>query len=281
MSSLDQRILFWDQSAASFTDHTIKLNDFSNSQTVTFTLDAGDYIYISSWLPFNHKYFKLSTVAVTGRDPYIEVNDLATWSPVADTLDYTTGMTATGVLQFTRDINKTWARVPNNKRDIPVMSTAPTTIYDQYWTRISFPDGSITFTASYIGQCFSNDTDLFGEYPQLRNSGLMTAWEQGKANWNDQHLLAATYIAKTLRQKGLIYSNEQLLDIASLRSASVHKTANIIWSGLGAKNYASEIAATEKAFENALTMDKFQVDKDMDGVKGTVDRVTTTRRMTR
>jgi hypothetical protein len=281
MSSLDQRILVYKSGTSSWTDYSIQLNDWNNSQNVTLTLDPGDYIYISSWLPFNHKYFKFQTVSATPRVPLIETNDMASWFPVADQLDHTAGMTKSGVLQFTRDRDGRWGKVTNNKRDIPVMSGVPTQVYDSYWTRISFPAGAITFTLSYIGQCFSTDADLTAEYPALRNAGLKTAWEPGKADWNDQHLLAACYIVKTLRQKRIIQSNEQLLDIATLRSPSLHKTAHIIWSGLGSKNYAAEIAATQKAFEDSLVMGSFQVDQDQDGIKGAGDRTATTRFMTR
>jgi hypothetical protein len=280
-SSLDQRILFYKANTTTWTDYSIQLNDWNNGKTVSLSMDPGDYLYISSFLPFNHKHFKLATPAVTARSPYIETNDLAQWFPVADQLDHTSGMTASGVIQFTRDRDGRWGRATNNKRNIPVMSGAPTQVYDSFWTRISFPAGAISFTASYIGQCFSSDTDLYAEYPALRNTGLLNAWQTGKADWNDQHLLSACYITKVLRQKNIIQSNEQLLDLATLKTPSVHKTAQIIFSGLGAKNYASDIAAAQKAFEDSLVMGKFQVDADRDGIKGPIDRTSTTLRMTR
>lgn len=282
MSSLDQRILFYKAGTTTWTDYSIQLNDWQNSQTVSLNMVPGDYIYISSWLPFNHKYLKLTTPSGTPRTPYIELNDGATWSPVIDQLDDTAGLARSGILQFTRDRdNGRWGKISNNKRDIPVMSAVTSVVYDAFWTRISFPAGSTSFTLSYIGQCFSTDAELYSEYPALRNTALKSAWESGKSDWSDQHLLAACYIAKELRQKGLIITNDQLLDVSILRSPAVHKTAHIIYSGLGAKNYAAEIAHTQKAFEDAMTMNRFQVDADKDGLKGGNDRLITNRRATR
>lgn len=286
MSSLDQRILFYRASNQSWTDHTIALNDPGNGLTAAFSMLPGDYVYISSFLPFNHKFFKVTTVAAITRAPYIEVCDLSSWYPVVDTMDHTSNMRNSGNLVFTRDPDKGWTRVQNSKRDITALSTAPATIHDSHWMRLSFPTSDpsptpITFTLEYIGQCFSTDSDLYAEYPALRASGLLSSWKQGKTDWNDQHTLAASYIAKTLRQRGIIENRDQILDIATLVSPAVHKVANVIFSGLGAKNYEKEIQATAAAFDKAMTQGMFQVDADKDGIKGIEDRRTTTRRATR
>jgi hypothetical protein len=280
MSSLDQRILYFRAATSAWTDYTIALNTPDNGQTVALNMAAGDFLYISSFLPFNHKFLKFTTPSVSAVTPIIEVSDAAVWSPVADMLDHTGGMKQSGNLVFTRDRDKLWGRIGNNRRDMPVMATAPTQIYDSFWMRISFAS-PVSFTLSYVGQCFTNDTDLFAEYPALRPSGLMSGWKTGKVDWNDQHILAASYIAKVLRQRGIIDHRDQLLDLSSLSSPSVHKTAQIIYSGLGAKNYESEIRHAQAAFEAAMTMKNFDVDSDKDGRKGLSDRRVTTQRATR
>lgn len=258
-SNLDQRIFFYDASGASWTDHTVALNEWKNGKNITLTFDTGDYIYISTFLPFNHKFFRFHTGSVASRLPTVQLlNAPNEWSNVVDYLDYTNGMQQSGVLQWTPDFDKNWGLVTDSSRDIDALAGGPT-VYDAYWLRISFPVGS-SFTLSYIGQRFSSDYDLFMEYPLLQNQQILAGWAQGKTDWEDQHLLSALYIAKMMRQRNIILSDNQILDIATLRSPSVHKTAHMIYSGLGARNYAEEIKLAAENFEKAMTQDKFRTD---------------------
>lgn len=258
-SNQDQRIFFYDASAPSWTDYTVALNEWKNGQNVTLTFNAGDYLYISTFLPFNHKFFRFFAGSVAARSPLIELlNAPNEWSPVVDSIDYTGGMKQSGVLQWTPNFDKNWGLVTDSSRDIDALANGPT-VYDAYWMRISFATVT-TFTLSYIGQRFSSDYDLFMEYPILQNQQILAGWAQGKTDWEDQHLISALYIAKIMRQRNIILSDNQILDIATLRSPSVHKTAHIIYSGLGARNYAEEIKLAAENFERAMTQDKFRTD---------------------
>lgn len=258
-SNLDQRVFFFDASANTFTDHTVALNDWSNNKTAALVFDSGDYLYVSSFLPFNHKYFRFSVPSAVARTPTIELlNSPAEWNEVVDKIDYSNGMQQNGVIQWTPNWDKNWGLVSESSRDVPALSGGPT-IYDAYWMRFSFPTGS-TFTLSYIGQKFSSDIDLYMEYPILQNSQILASWKTGKIDWDDQHLLSASYITKVLKQRNIILNDNQILDIATLRSPAVHKAAHIIYSGLGARNYAEEIKLTSQNFESAMTQDKFRTD---------------------
>ncbi len=277
-SNLDQRIILYDASASTFVDLTIKLNEWNNLLTAPIIMDPGDYLYISTFLPFNHKYFKLSVISPTSEIPTMEVlNGPTDWSPVVDILDYTFGMTVSGVMQWTTDYDKGWGLISRSKVDVPSLSGGPM-IYDSYWMRISFATQAV-FTLEYIGQKFSSDADLYQEYPSLQSTSILTSWKTGKTTWDDQHLLAANYISKMLIQRNLIFTNNQILDIASLRSPSVHKAAHIIYSGLGARNYAEEIKMAEVNFDKAMTQDKFQVDTNSNARKdrSEVTMMTTSR----
>ncbi len=260
-SNLDQRIILYTASGSIFTDLTVKLNEWNNGKTAAITMTSSDYLYIATFLPFNHKYFRFSVVSGTAKTPIIEMlNAPAEWSQAVDTLDYTAGMTASGVVQWTPDFDKSWGLVTDSARDINALAGGPT-IYQSYWMRIRFAS-TATFTLEYIGQKFSADVDLFQEYPILQNQQILSGWKSGKTTWDDQHLLAANYISKTLVQRGLTFTNNQILDIASLRSPSVHKAAHIIFSGLGARNYAEEIKLAAENFEKAMTQDKFRLDQN-------------------
>lgn len=277
-SNLDQRIILYDASLASFTDLTVKLNEWNNSQTQAITMDPGDYLYMATFLPFNHKYFRMSVVSPTAEVPTIQVlNGPSDWSPVVDILDYTRGMTASGVMQWTTDYDKGWGLISRSSADVPALAGGPM-IYDSYWIRLSFASQAV-FTLEYIGQKFSSDADLYQEYPALQSTSILGSWKSGKTTWDDQHLLAAVYISKIMVQRNLMFTNNQILDIASLRSPAVHKAAHIIYSGLGARNYAEEIKLAESNFDKAMTQDKFQVDRNANARKdrSEVTMVTTSR----
>lgn len=280
-SNLDQRVFLYKAEGAGWTDLTPRVNEWTSGLYSTVNLTTGDYIYIACFLPFNHKYFKLSAVAEDATTPVIEVlNAPAEWSQVVDLIDYTGGFTASGVLQWTPNFDKNWGLVTDSARDITSLSGGPT-VYGAYWLRISFAD-PVTLGIDYIGQRFSTDDELYQEYPSLKATAILSGWKSGKTNWDDQHLTAACYIAKELVQRNIMITNQQILDIATLRSAAVHKTAQIIYSGLGVKNYAEEIKIAQQNFSEAMNLDRFQVDTNANARK---DRhevyANTTSRMTR
>lgn len=280
-SNLDQRVFLYTASGPTWTDLTSKVNEWTSGQSASVAMVPGDYLYIASFLPFNHKYFKLSTVSGVARTPLIEVlNAPAEWSPVVDQIDYTGGFTSSGVLQWTPNFDKNWGLVTDSARDITALSGGPT-VYGAYWLRISF-SAAISMGVKYIGQRFSSDEELFQEYPNLSKSTIMTGWKAGKTDWADQHLTAACYIAKELVQRNILFTNQQILDIATLRSAAVHKTAHIIYSGLGAKNYVEEIKLAQQNFSEAMNLDRFQVDTNANARKDRSEvTMNTTSRATR
>ena len=281
ISNIDQRVFKFTAADESWLDLTIAVNDFQNGKSVALVMEPEDFIYISAFLPFNHKYLKLKTPSPIEVAPKVEVcSSSAEWSEVADIIDYTVGLQLSGVIQWTVDWDKTWGRVSRNRTDIIAMAGAPT-VYDAYWIRISFPSGPTAFGLEYVGQLFSDDQDLYAQYPVLQSPTIMKGWNLLKTSWLDQHVLAAEYISKELIQRKVIINQSQLLDIATLRSPAVHKAAHIIYSGLGVKNYQNEIVHSAAAFEQAMRMDKFQVDSDGDGRKGIPDMTVTSSRATR
>lgn len=278
-SNLDQRVMLYSSGDQTFTDITVQVNQWNNGQTVEINMVSGDYIYISSFLPFNHKFIDFAAASEDAVAPLIEIcAGRAEWNPVADQLDYTLGFTQSGILQFTPQYDeKGWGIIGKSTTEVDALANAPV-VYHSYWMRFSFPS-AISFELKYIGQKFSSDVDLFEEYPMLRKTTLMSGWQVGKTDWNDQHLLAANYISKEMVQRGLIFTNNQILDIATLRNPSVHKAAWIIYSGLGAKNYEAEIKNSSQNFETAMTQKIFQVDLNANAVKdrGEVLYATTSR----
>jgi len=284
ISNLDQRVMYFNSQTGQFLDYTIQVNEFNNGKTASIQLNPGDYLYITSFLPFNHKYFMIggppSSTATTR--PLIEYNNNNEWYRAADLLDYTDFFKESGVLQFTPDYDKSWGLVGRSSTEVTALVNAPV-VYDSYWMRISFPDETdpVEFELEYVGQKFSSDDDLFQEYPMLQAPKLLENWKTGKTSWDDQHLLAATYVAKELVKRDILINNAQILDIATLRGPSVHKTAVIIYSGIGARNFKDEIALADSKFEKAMRMDKFQVDLNANARKDRPEVCVTTSRASR
>lgn len=281
ISNIDQRVFKFTAADTSWLDLTIAVNDYQNGKSVAFNMAPGDFLYVSAFLPFNHKFLKLRDVSETESKPKVEIcSSSAEWSGVVDIIDYTIGMQLSGVIQWTVDYDKSWGRVSRNRTDIIAMAGAPF-VYDAYWLRISWPDGLTGVELEYLGQLFSDDMDLYAEYPLLQNPVIMNGWKAGKTSWQDQHVLAAEYIAKELIQRNIILNQSQILDIATLRNAAVHKVAHIIYSGLGVKNYEKELVSAAAAFEQAMRLDKFQVDANANARKDIHEHTVTTSRATR
>ena len=266
-SPYDQRIFLYTASTGTFKDLSALNIWNSEAPPIDFNMLVGDYIYIASFLPFNHKFFQFGTPDTTPRKPIIEVlNGPADWNQVVNQIDLTDGLKQSGVLGWVPDKDRGWALISRSKTEIPIfqpIATAPE-IYDSYWMRISF-DSPNAFTLKHVGQKFSSDADLYQEYPNLKAVSILNSWKVGKTTWDDQALTAASYISKALISKNIIFSNNQILDIAVYRSASVHKTANIIYSGLGIRNYAEEVKLTEQRFKDAMNQGYYHPDQNANG----------------
>ncbi len=284
ISNIDQRVLFWDDSASSFTDITKEVNTYDTG-SASLTFDTGDYLYIGSFFPINHKFFKI-TANVTAASPTVEVFGASSWDPVVDILDYTessgTSFAQTGILQFTPDRDESWNMVTDTSEEayLTEFQNGPV-IYNKYWIRLSFDTPGVSTDLSYVGSMFANESDVFAEYSHLRSSTLLDMWETGKTDWEEQRVLASEYVVTDLKKRSIIIERSQILDISILQEPCVHKTAAMIFSGLGPKNYESEIENALKRYSNAINLQKFEVDANANGQKDRGEQTITTRRMSR
>jgi hypothetical protein len=154
-------------------------------------------------------------------------------------------------------------------------------IYNKYWLRIGFSAPGVAFGLKYVGSLFASESDLLAEYSHLRDSILLDSWETGKTDWLDQRVIASEYIVTELKKRSIIKERSQILDISILQEPCVHRAAEIIYSGLGPKNYESEISNAGKRYGKAINLNKFEVDVNMNGKKERGEQTITTRRMTR
>lgn len=250
------------------TDISNVVNRYTMGGSKVIPMATTDAIYIGSELPFNHRYIEVDEANLFASSFSAHLWNQSAWEELSDVVDQTAeeGVTlaASGKLSFEPNVDKPgWARVYKS-RDIPALINGPQ-ILDLFWMRLTVSDNiSTTTSVAYIGQKFCEGQDLFDIYPDLNRTNLMTAFKTGKTDWNEQIIIASELIADDLRQRRLIVRREQIMDTSLLRQACVHKTAEIIYRGLGNGHLDNRILAG-KDYKQAMSKDFFEVDLTGDG----------------
>lgn len=226
-----------------------------NGVHVGISYVLGDFIYIASDLPFNHFYLKhappANNVAATMKVEYYGSG----WNEVVDLKDETNAIFTDGYVEFTPNRNAGWTRASSS-----VDFGLGKVVYDKYWIRISF---SATLKAncelSFLGYKFSDDVDLFHEYPIFNSSDFLTAFETGKADWEEQHVKAAEIIIADLIKKRVIIAPEQILDRRKFIGASVCKVAEIIYTAFG-NDYLTQKKEAYDEYHRRLDISQYSTD---------------------
>jgi hypothetical protein len=139
-------------------------------------------------------------------------------------------------------------------------------VYDKYWMRISFNQNlKQNLVLNFIGYKFSDDSDLFAEFPIFNDVNFLTAFSSGKTNWEEQHAKAAELIIQDLQKGGVIVAPEQILDKKRFLGASVCKVAEIIFTAFG-NDYLEQRKAAKEEYTSRLDLSQFNVDNDNDGI---------------
>ena len=253
-------------------DVSRQMNDFL-SANVTFSITAAtDFIYIGSMFPFNHKYFDVFTPSVDVSTLSVAMWDGTQFIPMVDLYDGSSlagvTMAKDGLVMFTPNREYSWVRELDS---FDVQGLEDTVIYKMHWLRISFSQDT-EFTLRFIGQKFSEDSDLFAHYPDLNNQSLMAQWAAGKLNWNDQHFIASEVIISDMIRRGIIWTEDQVLKPEILKQASIHKVAEIIFSAFG-EGYLDDKIRARKAFDEAMNKRVFVVDQDLNARLSVLENV--------
>lgn len=263
---LDNRIIFSDNGVLS--DATVQLNNFY-SETKAFTVVAlEDYIFLGSTLPFNHRYFNVSTANSAASQISIQLWDGDEWKEAVDIIDQTLD-TASGTKTMNRSDILSWNLNKDDgwlSDDTDLMVGSGLTsveIYGLYWARIKF-SANLSFTLKYLGWKFAEDEDLGGVYPDLNTSDVKTQFQSGKTTWEEQHLEAANIIIRDLKNMNAInnfISANQIIRWNLLREASVHKLAEIIFNSHGKDGLENKESA-RKYYKEALNLAVLEFDRN-------------------
>lgn len=259
-----QRVILSD--AGVLTDASTSLNNFIAGTKVVPNIAADDAIYIGSELPFNHRYFEVSSVNSQGSSVQVHLWDGSGWSSAVDVIDDTMSGTATlgqsGYITWTKDKNKSW--VCDDTDNITGLETL--NIYQFYWAKLTFTSNlTITTALSHVGFKFANDADLECQYVDLNLSKTKTNFKSGKSTWDEQHYIAAEEVVKWLRRHRHLWSANQVFDYSSFTLAAVHKAAQIILSNFGPE-YRDVVELAVKRFNEMMNQPFHRLDKNGDGV---------------
>ncbi len=261
-SNLEQRVLH------EATDISERVNDYRTG-TYTFPYETDEYLYVGSIFPFNNLFFELGTLNIVAASVSIDIWFGNAWVPAVDILDQTSGLTASGRIQWNTDDLKGWDL---EQRSEEVTGLTGSVIYNMYWARFSW---SAALTAStsikYIGQKFANDDILQSFYPDLGLSNIKTAFESGKTTWDEQHYMAAEHIIRDLKKRNIIKSRSQLLDHSLFVDASCHKVASIIYQAFGTP-YFEQLQMADKKYSESINLRFFNLDVNADGSLEPVER---------
>ena len=279
ISNNDQRVIV--DNAGTWSDITKEVNSYRVG-SADVSLAVGDYIYFGSFLPFNNKYFEFVVGNSTASTMALDIYDGSKWVPVVDYLDYTesngAGLAQNGTLQFNKDIDDCWQIIDRTDR-VAAFNGGPL-IFGKYWARISF-DQPTSLTMRYVGSLFATHEDLIAEYPSLANANLIGSWEEDKEDWLDQMVIASEYVIADLKKRGIIVERSQVVEQSVLMSPTIHRAAQIIFNGLGPKNYAEQLKESARLYTEAMNLKYFEQDVNGDGQKARFESFVDSRRVSR
>lgn len=253
---MKKRVIYSDDGVIQ--DFSVNLDKYqTGTHAITFVA-AEDKIFIGSRFPFNHIFIKLDGTSVNANASVMSVAywDGSDFQDVVELWDETSSGGATlaqsGFVTWTTDKDKGWIREDTNHGGNEVTGLTDVEIYDLYWCRLTVSaDLTADTTLSWLGQKFSDDHDLGAEHADVVRSGFIDAYESGKTDWEEQHVTAANLIIDDLIANKLIVDKNQILCREDLKSASVKKVANIIYTGMGA-DYVDDRDKAEEDYDNRI-----------------------------
>jgi hypothetical protein len=257
------RVIFKDN--AVYTDYSRELSDVNAGQLSISAVAAQDALYIGSDLPFNHRFFDVSTVNAVAGSVSVSIWDGSAWQPAVDVLDLTATsgvpFAKDGLVMWTTDRSVSWAK-ESTTEDIAELASFK--IYNSYWVKLTF-SANFIFDVNYVGHKFAEDSDLSSYYGDLNRASVREAfYEAVTADWTKVHITAAEEIVRDLRKDQVIVSPNQILDPDIFRDAAIHKLAEIVYSSFG-PSHADRVEFAVGKYKESMNKLAFNVDRDMDG----------------
>ena len=262
---MNKRIFFSDN--GSLVDFSVNLNKYNATESEFSYVAGEDYFFIGSRLPFNSIYFKLNASNTLPSSMVIEVFDGSDWEVVNEVIDETDGFTKSGHVSIVPNRDAKWLYHDTNTNGQTIPGLESVKIYDLYWMRVSFTqDLDADCSLLWAGSIFSSDQDLGAEYPDLTKSSVITAFQSGKLNWEEQHVKAGEVIIQDLMINRVIIESGQMLEKEDYRIASVQKVAEIIFNAFG-DDYNDNRQRAREEYQRRLSNPMKKIDHNANGVE--------------
>lgn len=284
---MNKRVLFSDN--GTLKDFSVAMDEYKGSGKAFPYTTGEDFLFIGSRLPFNHTYFKLNKVNTVDCQMTAQYWNGSEWVNFVEMNDETNGFKQSGFLTFVPNRDKPWMMSSTNYSGQIVDGLDSITIYDLYWIRISFDQTFIgpeilpvtvpsvfdDVDMQWIGNIFSNDYDLAGEYPEFVRQSVMTAFASGKTSWEEQHVIAGKVLIDDLIKKSSIDDGSQIIQKSDYTLASVHKVAEIIANAFG-DDYIDQKKSSREEYSQRMNKRINRVDTNKNGREDVAERTTTT-----
>jgi hypothetical protein len=263
------RIFF--KESSNLIEITKQINKYK-SDTYLMSMATTDAIYIGSDFPLNHLYIKMGSV-VNNINSVIKIEywDGTNWINSVNLNDYTFAFSQSGFIEFTPDRDEQWLMESTNASGQSITDLESITVYDKYWMKITV---SVTLRNNielqWIGNKFSEDEDLYSEYPIFNDATFLTSFEAGKTTWEEQHIKAGELIVQDMKKKNIIVGKEQILERDILLPASVAKVAEIIFNAFGS-DYNEQRQHAKEEYLRRIDLSKYSVDTNNNGIVDAVD----------
>lgn len=250
---------------------TKQINKYK-SDTYLMSMGISDAIYIASDFPLNHLYIKMGDVVNDINSSIgIQYWDGTNWISSVNLNDYTYAFSQSGFIEFTPDRDEQWLMESTKASGESITDLETITVYDKYWMKITVSATlKDNIELQWIGNKFSEDEDLYSEYPIFNDNTFLTSFEAGKSTWEEQHIKAAEIIIQDMKRKNIIIGKEQILERDILSPASISKVAEIIFNAFG-NDYNEQRQHAKDEYLRRMDLSKYSVDTNNNGIVDAVD----------
>jgi len=250
-------------------DWSHAIGSYSNGIKEETLTASQDSILIGSRLPFNHFYIKLLEETEQLSSLKVSYWSSGGWRSSVEIMDETGSFSRSGFISFTPDKNADW-KMEEESKSIPELASV--IIYDHYWVKVeSLSNMTNPVSFEWIGNIFSDDSDLGSEFPDLIKNAVLTSFQAGKSDWQEQHVKAAEIIEQDLINRGIVDGNENILDREWYRNAAVQKTAEIIFGAFG-DDYTDQRIQARDEYKLRLVKRLARVDKNKNAIEEPFER---------
>lgn len=254
------RLLY--KTGSTITDYSKEIESYEDLAAEITSFGTSDAIYIGMRHPFNHLFFKFSTLNDIAGVLDFKIWDGTEFVALAESRDFTTtsgiafGQDGEFFIVPDRD-ESGWAMEDTD--DITELNTVK--IYDNYWMKITT---SVAMTNGvgfkFIGNKFCSETELYSEFPEFSRAEMKSAFNT--TNWETQIVRASQLMVKDMIAKGIMREEAQILLTENLMTPCVSKTAQIIYAALG-DDYRDNVLLAKSDYDQRLGSGVYFIDTNM------------------